>query len=395
MAGDGDGEPKEIAALRTNLTSITETVRVGNNLQWFAESLVERAFIPRRTAQGILGSNGVTSATKAGQLMDSVFSIIRTSEKKRYWFNEFVAVFSADRAYAELVGKLKRSVGDNEGDRQVSGQPILLQPVPAPAGPFPPATGPASSSPSSHQPPSATFWCMEKVKATIQELTNMFADLHAKVVIEMSKKEAENEDGLENLRSHLLLLPVRKATLHVKFFDAHEDKILEAKNTKKILAILCRYIDYRNYEILFQVVFHFCSKPLQERMDIFCELLNEFESATTVDVYKKAIPNEIDEEIISGFSEMVLKIDKSESKCTLFEIRNLNRAIIQKSTLCSHSVYIGAVSKSCVVVRMRFSSSAVGWVMAAMTPKLIAEHKIMAVVVDGSWLFSVQGYISV
>ena len=116
---------------------------------------------------------------------------------------------------------------------------------------------------------------------------------------------------MEELRSHLLFLPVRKAILHV---DKNENDILQAKDTRKILAILCRYVDYRNNEILLHIVVDFCEEELQKRMKNFCDLLKEFEIATTVDVYKKAIPNEVDEEVINGFSEMVLKINKHESQ---------------------------------------------------------------------------------
>ena len=37
-------EPREITALIANLNSITDTVTVGDSMQWFANSLVERAF---------------------------------------------------------------------------------------------------------------------------------------------------------------------------------------------------------------------------------------------------------------------------------------------------------------------------------------------------------------
>ena len=156
------------------------------------------------------------------------------------------------------------------------------------------------------------------------------------------------------------------------------------------MAILCRYIDYRNNEILLHIVIDFCEEELQKRMKNFCELLEEFEIATTVDVYKKAIPNEVNEEVVNGFSEMVVKIDKPESQCTLLEVRKLNKAIIKESTLCSHSVYIGAVSRNCVVVRLRFPSNAVGWVLAAITPDFMTTHRLTEVSVDGHQLSLIQ-----
>ena len=53
---DTGGEPVEITALRTNLVFITDTVTaVQGTLQWFANRLVEKAFIAHTEAQGILG----------------------------------------------------------------------------------------------------------------------------------------------------------------------------------------------------------------------------------------------------------------------------------------------------------------------------------------------------
>ena len=446
-----EGEPPEITALRSNLTSITDTVTVGGNLQWFANRLVEKAFITQRAVQEILGS-ATTPANKAGQLIDSVFVAIRRSNRKRQWFEEFVSIFSADTAYAELVTKLQHCVADQHtGD--ISNQPADFQPptisnlqaattttaqpspmapsVPLPTQPIwwrswgklkqwfnsffstpeshelssadssasdtgsedSPVPNTTSSSPpiqpppSSHHPSTPSFWSLEKVKATNQELEEMFGNLHADVDTELSEKESQNEMFFRRFRSNLLLLPVRKATLHVKFFNANEDEILVAKNTTKILAILCRFVDYRNYEILYYIVVRFCSFPLQENMIKFRKILEEFETATTVDVYLSAIPDEVDGEIMNGFSEMVVKIDKSSSQCTLFEVRKLNKAIIEKSTLCSHSVYIGAVSRNCVVVRLRFPSSAVGWVLAAITPDFMTSHRITDVTLDGRQLY--------
>ena len=157
-----------------------------------------------------------------------------------------------------------------------------------------------------------------------------------------------------------------------------------------VLFILCRFVDYRNYEILYKIVVTFCSNQLKDNIQKFRKMLEEFEVSTTVEVYLNAIPDEVDEELITGFSEMVLKINKPVSQCTLHELRKLNKAIIKKSTLCSHSVYIGAVSSGSVVVRLRFPSSAVGWVLAAITPPFMTSHSITDVALDGRELSLVQ-----
>ena len=103
------GEAKEITAIRQNLSHITDVITVGDNLQWFANKLVESEFITQQTSQRIIDMHGVTSADKAGKILSSVFEKLKHSERKKHWFDRFVAMFSKDAAYAELFNKLKKS----------------------------------------------------------------------------------------------------------------------------------------------------------------------------------------------------------------------------------------------------------------------------------------------
>ena len=103
-----DGQPVEITALNNNIKFITSSVR--NSLDWFANSLVEKKFIPYQTSQNILGIMGVPAPRQVNLLMDEVYTKIGNVDSKREWFDEFVAIFSRDAAYNELVMKLKRSV---------------------------------------------------------------------------------------------------------------------------------------------------------------------------------------------------------------------------------------------------------------------------------------------
>ena len=109
-------EPVEISALNANVSFITDTV--SGNLQWFANSLVEKNFITRRVAQGVLATPQLAPDRQAGQLLDSVFTKIRTSDtRQRQWFDAFVDIFSREGAYQDLVRRLKKGVGGetNEG----------------------------------------------------------------------------------------------------------------------------------------------------------------------------------------------------------------------------------------------------------------------------------------
>ena len=281
----------------------------------------------------------------------------------------------------------------------------------APAAPSPPATGPlpgseqspdppthTTSSPppippdqpplSSHQPPTPTFWSLEKVKATIQELEDQFSDLMSDTEDEIGEREIKDQKFLKRFRHRILTMSVSRKATHVKFFRENEDDILAARNTVKILAILSRHVDYRNYEPLHEIVVKFCGSLLQASMQDYCVMLEMFEKATPVNTYTNAIS--AGKSLKIAFSRMVLKINKSEFECTLYEIRKLKEEIAEAASLSSHSVYIESEGVHCVEVAISFPSSVVGWILSAMTPDFMTTHHITEVAVDDRKLTVVQ-----
>ena len=236
------------------------------------------------------------------------------------------------------------------------------------------------------QPVALCMRSVANVKATKRHLEKTFSDLITRTRSSFCARERHNHEFLDEFRDYLLVLPVTKKAIHVKFFLKSEDDILNAKSIRKLFAILSRYWSYRNYEILYKIIDSFCAASLQERMQEYCKELEKFEKAATVDVYLTAIPDERDEELDNAFSKMVVKVNRPLSECTLYELRTKTQAIMKESSLHPHSVYIGAVSSGCVEVVVRFPSSAVGWVLAAMTPKFMHTHHLTEVAVDGERL---------
>ena len=104
-----DREFAEITSLRTNIDIITESV--SGTLQWFANKLIEKAFITQEPAQGILRKQGVTAVSQANELISGVFTKVRDSdrENREHWFYAFVDIFSHDRTYEVIMNKLKTS----------------------------------------------------------------------------------------------------------------------------------------------------------------------------------------------------------------------------------------------------------------------------------------------
>ena len=270
-------------------------------------------------------------------------------------------------------------------------QPATVQSVATPA----PLTPAASSSPAStdhNQPtiPPPSDCCqpvalrsVADVKSAILHLKERFSNIASRTRSEMCARESQDHDFLDRFRDHLLLLPVAKKAAHVKFFRENEDDILEARNIRKLFAILSRYLSFRNYEILQEIIVWFHVAPLQQSMQEYCRMLMKFEISTTVNVYISAVPEEADDELKQAFTQMVLRVEKPASECTLYDLRKLNEAIMTKSGLCSHSVYIGGVANKCVEVVVSFPSTALGWVLSAMTPEFQSSYHLTEVTVDG------------
>ena len=221
---------------------------------------------------------------------------------------------------------------------------------------------------------------ISQVKADIDQLTDTFLDLMSDTRSEMCMKESRDQSFLDRFRDRLLSLPVAQKAPHTKFFRESEDEFLKAENMRKIFAILFRYCNYRNPEILQQLVRKFCEALLQRKMQEYCESLENFEKATTVDIYLVAIS--ACEDLSLAFTRMTMKINKPASVCTLHEIRKMKEALVEKASLQSYGMYIESMSESSVLLVLGFPPSCVGWVLAAMTPEFMDTHLLSDVTVD-------------
>ena len=220
-----------------------------------------------------------------------------------------------------------------------------------------------------------------EVKVAIKEFEDAFSELMSDTRSSMSDKESQDRKFLDKFRDHLLVLPVSKRAIHVKFFYDSEDDILEAKNIRKLFAILSRYCNYTNYEIILHLVEKFCEAALKTRMLNYRDSLEKFEKATTIDIYLCAISAR--RKILEAFSQMVVKINKPASVCTLHEIRQLKEELAETAALHSYCVYIESVAKSSVRVVLRFPLFCIRWIRAALTPDFQHTHHLIEVSVDG------------
>ena len=220
---------------------------------------------------------------------------------------------------------------------------------------------------------------IEVVRAEIENLEDQFFKLKSGTRASLCSKQKGDTTFLDMFRDFLLNLPVAKRVIHAKFFLRNEDEILEAKNIEKLFAILGRYCNYSNYEIIVLIIKKFGNGDLKVRMLKYCDSIKKFEVSTTAAVYLKAISANPDGEICKGFTRMAMKINKSTSDCTLHEIRQLKEAMAENASVHSYSVYVESFAESSVLVVLRVHPACAQQVYAAMTPDLTYLYNLLDV----------------
>ena len=283
----------------------------------------------------------------------------------------------ADRLASQYCGRTPTSAAVNFTPHLPSSPataPEASGPHTSESSPSDPSLGPMAH-PSSPSSPSDR---VSQVRAEIDRLSDTFSDLMSDTRDEMCMRESIDPAFLKRFRVRLLDLPVAKKAPHTKFFDERLDDFLRAKDMEKIFAILRRYCNYNNYEILQEVVRKFCEAVLQRRMQEYCKTLEKFEKATFIDVYLEAISAGV--VLSEEFTKMTVKINKPTSECTLHEVRKLKETIAERASLQSYSVYVGDISESSVQLELGFPASCVGWILGVFTPDFLATHLLSEVV---------------
>ena len=225
---------------------------------------------------------------------------------------------------------------------------------------------------------------VQQVKEEMEQFQESFTSMMSMTRSALCKKESEDSEFIEEFRDYLLFLPLSKRVTHSKFFRESEDDIIKAESVRKLLAILRRYCNYSNYDLLLHLIKKFCNTAEKKRMEDYCQSLERFEMATPVNIYLVAIS--ASPAISEAFSRMATKMNKPASECTLHEIRKLKESLTEKAFLHSYSVYIDTIAESSVLVVLRFPPDCIGWVLAAVTPDFMDTHHLTEVSVNGEYL---------
>ena len=264
--------------------------------------------------------------------------------------------------------------------------PAAVTPNSAPSDPVQPSapSDPVQPSAPTTRTVAVTNEPFQQVKEEIEQFQESFTSMMSMTRSALCKKESEDNEFIEEFRDYLLFLPLSKKAPHAKFFRESEDDIIKADSVRKLLAILGRYCNYSNYDLLLHLIKKFCNTAEKKRMEEYCQSLERFEMATPVNIYLVAIS--ASPTISEAFSRMAMKMNKPVSECTLHEIRKLKESLTEKAFLHSYSVYIDTIAESSVLVVLRFPPDCIGWVLAAVTPDFMDTHHLTEVSVDGEYL---------
>ena len=221
------------------------------------------------------------------------------------------------------------------------------------------------------------------VRARIERFEDEFSDLFVDAQLSWSEREERERSFLKRFRAHLLALPVSKKASHIKFFKQNRREILKAENIEAIAAVLSNYSNYANYEIILHLVRKFCEEVLKTRMLSYRDSFEEFEMATTIDVYLSAISARPESEIRAGFIRMAMRINKPASACTLHEIRQLRESIAKSAALESYSMYIENPGEGSVIAAFHVPAHCSWLVARAITPEFKQTHSLSDVTLAG------------
>ena len=309
-----------------------------------------------------------------------------------------------DASWDKLVAGL-RMINKNSLATEIDYEHLSIVPVPSTCSPSLPPTSSVSASasptpghvetatpapvdplPNPTQSPIVFEQRAEETRDAIEHFEEEFSDLKYEAEKVLLEKQSKNPELFQRFQNHLLNMPVTKKQVHIRFFTRNEDEILNAKTIQKLFAILSRYCNYSNYEIILHIVKKFCHHELKGRMERYRDSLTSFEKATTVDVYLCAISAPPAGKIREGFLRMTTKINKPPSECTLYEIRVLKESIEKEASLESYAMYIETPGEGSVCVRLLIPCQVHFLVASVLTPEFREVHLLTEVMVK-RWSF--------
>ena len=227
---------------------------------------------------------------------------------------------------------------------------------------------------------SHSYCSSESHVAVVQEeaaqLQDQFVTVLTHTKIFLIKKEAEDKEFLRAFKVTLTTLPLSKKHQHLLFLEQEKARISEAKKVEEILDALEPYWNYSNYAFLEHIVKEFGTSGLQEEMKNYIVDLEQFEMMTTI---KDCEAAGLDKIIIPKyFREMAIKQRKEPTTCTLYEVRQLENKVVNRSAVSSFTLFRCQVTSSSVNIILAFPPEAYADISEVFDCEFRERHNIVS-----------------
>ena len=220
-----------------------------------------------------------------------------------------------------------------------------------------------------------------KVIEGSSRLEEYFVSVITHVQLFFGEKETESCKFLNKFRITLINLPMSRKYKHLLFLKEEKEQIKAAEDVSEIFEILRPYWSHVDYGLLERIVMELGDSALKQEIREFISNLIQFEKETSIQNYVDATSD--DREMPPEFSEIIIKIGKKASKCTLYDVRQFKESLASKSCLSAYSIYLKKVGSGSVVITLAIPSDVISiMIKAAEDPEFRTAHSVTNVSVN-------------
>ena len=198
---------------------------------------------------------------------------------------------------------------------------------------------------------------VQRVVEGSSELEQRFFSVVTHVQVYFCDKETESNKFLGNFRITLINLPLSRKFKHMHFLKEKKVLIKGAQDVSEIFEILSPYWNHVDYGLLEHIVLEFGEKEIKLEVERYISDLIEFEKGTSIQSYVEATSG--DRKIPPEFCEIIIKLDRKPSECTLYDIRRFKESVACRSSLSAYSVYLKNVGTGSVEITLAVPDDAV------------------------------------
>ena len=220
----------------------------------------------------------------------------------------------------------------------------------------------------------------QTVQEQVQHFENTFGDL-----VDKACKEVKKIDPNIFL-SRVTYLPVSVRQEHRSFIEERLTNITPPETFAKIWSVLNLYWDFLNYGLLEHVISKCGSEGLKQQMQHYILELSIFKQTTRLCDFIKNWPCRNERPPERYLKEVVLKMQKEWSQCTLEDVESFKTALVQRFFLPKYDILLQTAIEGCVCVTWLTSSSIATLLqqnLANIEAEFFEKHGIDAVTVDG------------